>query len=155
MDTRKPTPYIHGGANEGQPAFSPDGKWVAYMSDESGRPEIYVQPYPANGDKWTISTSGGVQPQWRGDGKELFFLTPSLQITAVDIHVKGDRFDAGVPRPLFTSRAVLLAGPASAYRSYAVTRDGQSFLIDEQAPDQMLRRDPLTVILNWTALLRR
>jgi hypothetical protein len=125
------------------------------MSDESGRPEIYVQPYPANGDKWTISTSGGFQPQWRGDGKELFFLTPSLPIAAVDIDVKGSRFDAGVPRRPFASRAVLLAGPLSPYRTYAVARDGRSFLVDELAPDQMLKRDPLTVVLNWTALLRR
>lgn len=155
MDTRRPVAYIHGAANEGHPAFSPDGKWVAYMSDESGRAEIYVQPYPANGDKWTISTSGGMQPQWRGDGKELFFLTPSLQIDAVDITVKGARFEAGVPRPLFTSRALLATGPQSPYRTYAVTRDGQSFLIDEPAPDQAQHHDPLTVILNWTALLRR
>ena len=155
MDTRKPVAYIQGAANEGHPAFSPDGKWVAYMSDESGRAEIYVQPYPANGDKWTISTSGGVQPQWRGDGKELFFLTPALQIAAADVSVKGDRFDAGPPRPLFTSRAQLLAGPMSPYRAYAVARDGQSFLVDESAPDSMQRRDPLAVVVNWTALLRR
>jgi eukaryotic-like serine/threonine-protein kinase len=155
MDTRKAVAYIHGAANEGHPAFSPDGKWVAYTSDESGRPEIYVQPYPANGDKWTISTAGGVQPQWRGDGKELFFLTPSLQIAAVDINVKADRFDAGVPRPLFTSRALLVAGVMSPYRSYAVTRDGQAFLIIEPASEQAQRHDPLMVILNWTALLRR
>jgi Tol biopolymer transport system component len=155
MDTRKPMAYIHGPANEGHPAFSPDGRWVAYMSDESGRAEIYVQPYPANGDKWTISTTGGVQPQWRGDGKELFFLTPVLQIAVVDINVTGERFEAGVPRPLFSSRALLTAGPLSPYRAYSVARDGQSFLVDEPAPEQMRRRDPLTVIVNWTALLRR
>jgi hypothetical protein len=125
------------------------------MSDESGRPEIYVQPYPANGDKWTISTSGGVQPYWRGDGKELFFLTPSLQIAAVDITVKGDHFEAGVPRPLFTTRALLLGGGAlSPYRSFAAAADGKSFLIDER-PQEPVQRDPLTVVLNWTALLRR
>jgi dipeptidyl aminopeptidase/acylaminoacyl peptidase len=155
MDTRTPVAYIHGAANEAHPMFSPDGKWVAYTSDESGRPEIYVQRYPANGDKWTISTSGGVQPQWRGDGRELFFLTPSLQLVAVDINANGDRLDAGVPRPLFTSRALLLGGALAPYRSYAVSHDGQSFLIDETAPEPMQRRDPLMVILNWTSLLRR
>ena len=155
MDTRKAVPYIHGAANEGQPAFSPDGRWVAYMSTESGRPDVYVQPYPANGEKWPISVSGGLQPRWRADGKELFYLTPSRQITAVDITVKEERLHAGVPRPLFTTRALLPTGPVAPNRSYAVARDGQSFLIDEQAPDEMLRRDPLTVIVNWTALLRR
>ena len=155
MDTRKAAPYIHGGTNEGEPAFSPDGRWVAYMSDESGRPEIYVQPFPANGDKWTISTAGGVQPQWRGDGRELYFLSPARQLTAVDIDATANRFSAGVPRPLFSTRALQLAGPVTPYPSYAVARDGQSFLIDEQAPDQMVKLDPLTVVLNWTALLRR
>jgi eukaryotic-like serine/threonine-protein kinase len=154
MDTRKAAPYIQGAANEGQPAFSPDGKWVAYTSEESGRTEIYVQPYPANGDKWTISTTGGAQPQWRGDGKELFFLTPSLLLQAVDVAVKDGRFDAGVPHTLFTTRALMIAGMAP-YRAYGVTADGKSFLINETPPESVQRRDPLTVIVNWTALLRR
>jgi dipeptidyl aminopeptidase/acylaminoacyl peptidase len=155
MDTRQPVPFIHGPANEGQPAFSPDGRWVAYVSDETGRLGVYVQPYPANGDKWTISTSGGLQPQWRADGKELFFLSATRQMQAVDVGVRGDRFEAGVPRSLFTTRAALVAGPMGPFRAYGVAADGQSFLIDEVPPDVGQRRDPLVVIVNWTSLLRR
>jgi dipeptidyl aminopeptidase/acylaminoacyl peptidase len=155
MDTRKPVPFIHGAANEGQPAFSPDGRWVAYMSDETGRPEVYVQPYPANGDKFTISTAGGIQPQWRADGKELFFLSATRQMQAVDIGVKGDRFEAGAPRTLFTTRAALVAGPLGPYRVFGVAADGQSFVVDELPPDAGQRHDPLVVIVNWTSLLRR
>jgi len=155
METRKPAPYIHGQANEVQPAFSPDGKWVAYVSDETGRAEIYVQPYPANGDKWTISTSGGVQPQWRSDGTELYFLTLSQQLQSVDVSVKDSRLDPGVPRLLFATRAVFPAGPLAPFRSYVVGPDGKSFLINEPASDSLQRHDPLTVIVNWTGLLRR
>ena len=155
MDTRKPVPFIHGPANEGQPAFSPDGRWVAYMSDETGRAEIYVQPYPANGDKWPISTSGGLQPQWRADGKELFFLSATRQMQAVDIGVRGDRFEPGVPRTLFLTRVALVAGLVGPYRAYGVAADGHSFLINELPADAGQRRDPLVVIVNWTSLLRR
>jgi Tol biopolymer transport system component len=155
IDSRKPVPFIHGPANEGQPAFSPDGRWVAYMSDETGRAEVYVQPYPANGDKWPISTSGGLQPQWRADGKELFFLSATRQMQAVDVGGRGDRFEAGAPRTLFTTRVALVAGLLGPYRAYSVAADGQSFLIDELPPDAVQRRDPLVVIVNWTSLLRR
>jgi dipeptidyl aminopeptidase/acylaminoacyl peptidase len=155
MDTRKPVPFIHGQANEGQPAFSPDGKWVAYMSDETGRAEVYVQPYPANGEKVPISSSGGLQPQWRADGKELFFLSAARQMQAVDVGVRGDRFEAGVPRTLFPTRVALVSGLLGPFRVYGVAADGQSFLIDELPPDAGQRHDPLMVIVNWTSLLRR
>src|SRR5262245_42418728 len=155
METRKPAPYIHGAANELHPAFSPDGRWVAYVSDESGRAEVYVQPYPADGDKWTISTSGGIQPQWRSDGKELFFLSPTQQLQSVEIAIKDGRLDPGVPRLLFQTRALFSGGPLAPFRSYVVASDGKSFLINEPVLDPGQRPDPLMVILNWTALLRR
>jgi len=114
---------------------------------------VYVQPYPANGDKWTISTSGGTQPQWRSDGKELYFLSPALQIEGVDIVQMGGRFDYGVPHPLFTTRIAPLYGPLAPYRAYAAAADGQSFIINEVLPEK--GPDPLIVIVNWTGLLHR
>ena len=73
---RKPVPYIRTEFSEAMGQFSPDDRWVVYTSDESGQNEIYVQPYPADGSKWQISTGGGLQPRWSADGKELFYLTP-------------------------------------------------------------------------------
>ena len=72
---RKPVPYLQTQFNEQMGQFSPDGRWVAYTSSESGRGEIYIQPYPADGGKWQVSTDGGRQSRWRADGKELYYLT--------------------------------------------------------------------------------
>jgi eukaryotic-like serine/threonine-protein kinase len=154
MDTRKSVPYLHGSANEILPMFSPDGKWVAYSSDESGRYEVYVQPYPATGDKWPISTAGGVQPRWRGDGKELFYLSLTLQMTAVDIAASGPQLNAGLPHVLFTTRASTFSGLSSSFRQFAAAPDGQSFLINEAAPAAESEHDPMRVIINWTSLRR-
>ncbi len=155
METRTVAPYIHGSANETQPTFSPDGKWVAYASDESGRFEVYVQPYPATGDKWPISTTGGAQPRWRRDGRELFYLSISQQLTAVDVSTAGGRFEAGVPHVLFSTRASAVSGLASSFRQFAVTANGQAFLINETASTATAPRDPLKVVTNWMSLLRR
>ena len=152
MDTRQPVPYIHGSANEIGPTFSPDGRWVAYASDESGRFEIYVQPYPATGDKIVVSTTGGVQPRWRGDGRELFFLSPSFGVMAVDVAVHGTTFEPAVPHALFVTHVALLT--AGQYRQYEVAADGQSFLVNE-TPASGRPHEPLSVVVNWTSLLRR
>lgn len=154
MDTHSTTPYIHGSANETQPT-SPNGKWVAYASDESGRFEVYVQPYPATGDKWTISTTGGAQPRWRRDGKELFYLSIAQQLTAVDVSTGGERFEAGVPHVLFSTRASVVSGISSTFRQFGVTANGQAFLINETTSTATAARDPLRVVTNWTSLLRR
>ncbi|MFZ0784942.1 MAG: protein kinase [Candidatus Acidiferrales bacterium] len=134
--------------------FSPDGHLVAYSSDESGRSEIYVRTFsPATaatsgntGGKWLISTAGGNEPRWRGDGKELYYIAPDGMLMSVDIS-ESPVFRAGVPKPLFQSP------PYSGYVSenhWDVTRDGQRFLFAEQNIQA-----PFTVVLNWPSLLKK
>jgi Tol biopolymer transport system component len=90
------------------PAFSPDGKWVAYNSDESGRNEIYVAPFPGPGGKRQISSAGGVHPRWRGDGKELFYLAANNRLMAAEVDSAAASFEVGAMRDLFEAR---LTGP--------------------------------------------
>jgi Tol biopolymer transport system component len=122
---RKPFPYLQTQFNEGDGAFSPDGRWVAYMSDESGRNEIYVQAFPLSGAKFQISTGGGAEPLWRGDGAELFYRSADGSLMEAPVK-PGATFEVGVPKSLFSA-------PRQAqgiYRyDYAVTDDGQRFLI--------------------------
>jgi serine/threonine protein kinase/Tol biopolymer transport system component len=152
---RKPVPFLRTEFQESDGKFSPDGRWIAYQSNESGRFEVYVQPFsgmaggaPSGaGSKWQISTAGGTEPGWRGDGRELFYLSPDLKLTAVEIKTAGDTFQAGVPRPLFQTRA---AGNAP---RYDVTSDGQRFFVVTSA--DVAASAPLTVVTNWQAGLKR
>ncbi|MBV8201001.1 MAG: PD40 domain-containing protein, partial [Acidobacteria bacterium] len=142
---RKPSPYLQTSFNETHARFSPDGRLVAYTSNESGRDEVFVQTFPAGGGKWQISTDGGDQAQWRADGKELLFLGLDRKLRAVT--VGGEHgFEPGVQRVLFETRTGLPAGLATrAY--YAVARDGQRFLVDTIVSEG--GRIPITVVLNW------
>jgi len=128
--------------------FSPDGRWISYFSSVSGRSEIYLQPFPGPGERLTVSPSGGVQAKWRGDGKELFYLTPEGTMMAVDVR-PGAPLDLGTPRPLFTTRL----RPNTALDQYVVTADGQRFIIMEPPADTPL--DALTIVTNWTTLLKK
>ena len=83
--------------------FSPDGRFLAYQSNESGRKEVYVQSFPDPGGKWQVSTAGGVDPRWRADGKEIYYRAPDQKLMAVEVQAGGD-FPAGVPQPLFLGR---------------------------------------------------
>jgi Tol biopolymer transport system component len=132
-----------------QARFSPDGRWVAFNNNQSGRHEIYVVPFPPTGDKWQISNGGGVQPMWRGDATELFYLTLDGMLMSVDIAGR-QTLVPGVSRPLFQTplRAVTWAT-----EQYAVSPDGQQFYI--VAPIPGLSPAALTVVLNWPALLRK
>ena len=116
--------YLGTAANERLAIFSPDGKWMAYASDESGQYEIYVQTIPAGGAKFQISTEGGNDPAWKRDGKELFYLDPDQKLMAVPVKIDGATFEPGTPQALFT------AGGAT---NFAVTRDGQRFLANVPA----------------------
>jgi serine/threonine protein kinase len=131
---------------QGQGQFSPDGRFVAYGSNESGRAEVYVQRFPTSTDKWQISTGGGIQPLWRGDGKELFYLTAERKLMSVDIKSE-PKFESSIPRELFQGRMKAGFG-----YSYAVTPDGQRFLIS--APVEAGASAPMTIVLNWTASLK-
>jgi Tol biopolymer transport system component len=123
---RKPIPYLRTPFNETNAAFSPDGRWIAYQSDESGQNQIYVQTIPASGAKYQISTAGGTQPTWRRDGKELFYVSADQRLMAVPIAL-GARVEPGTPEALFPVFQV------AALTGYAPSRDGQRFLVNVPA----------------------
>ena len=132
--------------------FSPDGKWVAYNSNETGKWEIYVTSFPDLHGKWQVSNNGGIQPRWRGDGKELFYLAPDGKLMATPVTTAGDHFDSGTPVPLFQASA-RQAIATSERVSYDVTQDGQRFLINTQMEN--LETKPLMVVLNRSAALEK
>ncbi|HJZ80376.1 MAG TPA: protein kinase, partial [Pyrinomonadaceae bacterium] len=150
---QKPTPFIQTEFNETQGRFSPDGRWVAYSSNESGQFQVYVQSFPISGGKWQVSTTGGAQPQWRRDGKELFYLAPDRKIMSVEVNGPGSTFVPGIPKPLFDVRVITLFPGAGGAIYYAATGDGQRFLVNTLAGDST--PVPFTVVLNWTAGLKR
>ena len=128
--------------------FSPDGKWVAYSSNESGRWEVYVTSFPEAHGKWQVSNAGGDQPKWRSDGKELFYLGPDSRMMAVPVKT-GANFDAGTPVGLFQANPRELVATSEQF-SYDVSKDGQKFLINTQLKTGMA---PMSVVLNWSAKL--
>ncbi|MDA2924795.1 protein kinase, partial [Acidobacteria bacterium AH-259-L09] len=127
--------------NEGNPRISPDGRWIAYESDESGTPgrEVYIQSFPEPGPKYRVSTRGGTQPVWSRDGKELFYIGAGSTLMSVPIKPSGSSLEVGSPTPLFETRL------APDHRSYDVSADGR-FLLNVIAADLIA---PITVILNW------
>jgi Tol biopolymer transport system component len=116
--------------------FSPDGRWVALVSNETGQAEVYVQPFPGPGPKSRISVGGGTAPRWRRDGSELFYLARENVLTAVSIVRSESRFESGPPRTLFTLATT---------STYEPSPDGQRFLVTAVVSDA----SPITVILNW------
>jgi hypothetical protein len=135
---KKPTPLLVTPFSESEGRLSPDGKWFAYRSDESGRKEVYVQPFPPTGAKWQVSVGGGETPRWRADGKELFYVAPDYMRKAVEIKA-APGFEAGVPKDLFKT--------PNSWGS-DVSPDGQRFLVNMPAGD--MPPSPITVVLNWT-----
>ena len=146
----KPIPFIKTtfGVNQGQ--FSPDGRWVAYASNESGKWEIAVAPFPGPGGNWKVSTAGGTEPRWRRDGKELYYIDPDGKLMAVDV-IAGATFEAGVAKPLFPIRRREPVSASDLF-SYDVSADGQRFLVSTDAGE--VTSAPLTAIVNWTAGLK-
>ena len=148
---RKASTFLGTAFNEAQARFSPNTRWVAYASDESGRFEVYVRPFPAASGQTQISIAGGTQPEWRRDGKELFYISADGKLTAVPVTTDGATFSAGTPRALFD---VEVPEPNPPFPTdYAVTADGQRFLVNTVV-DQPTR-PALTVILNWTSGLKK
>ena len=151
---RKSFPLVQTPFIETNGVFSPDGRWFAYQSGESGQTQVYVQPFPTTGSKFQISSSGGVNPIWRPDGKELFFLSPDSTMMVAAVDTAGE-FQHGVSEALFqvpTLASSLASSPASA-KHYAVTKDGRKFLVN--AIEQRSRIMPLTVIVNWLGAVQR
>ena len=158
---RKPRPFLTTPYNETQGQFSPVQtgalRWIAYVSDESGRPEVYVQPFSemesASAGKFPISSQGGSQPRWRRDGKEIYYIALDGKLMAVDVKMT-PQFEHSIPKPLFRARIFgsgTLAG--GAYFRYAAAPDGKRFLIDSVAEETV--QAPITVVLNWTAGLKK
>jgi eukaryotic-like serine/threonine-protein kinase len=145
---RKPVPFLITKFLTMEGQFSPNGRWVAYRSSESGTPEVYVQGFALDsaqsGGKWQVSVAGGELPKWRRDGKELFFHLGDTYF-AVDVKTDGAAFEAGIPKPLFdvpTARAISTAGS-----QFAVTKDGRRFLVLAEVAKPA--SEPLEVLLNW------
>ena len=136
---RKAYPVLTQKYDEFKPGFSPDGRWIVYASDETGRAEVYVQAFPPSGVKWQVSVNGGIFPIWSRDGKEIVFVTPDRKVMAVDVNV-GASFAASVPRPLFQ-------GARST--QFAMSADSQRFLIPQAA--RTVDRAPLQAVLNWAS----
>lgn len=139
---RKPFPFLSTPFNEQQGAFSPDGKWVAYQSNESGRNEIYVRPFPGPGGQWQVSTGGGTSPRWRADGKELYYLALDSRMMAAAANTTGGRFVPGTPEVLFQAHPY----GVSVRQQYDVARDGR-FLINTELLDAPA--EPIHLLFNW------
>jgi Tol biopolymer transport system component/tRNA A-37 threonylcarbamoyl transferase component Bud32 len=151
---RQPVPVARSAFDEGQGRFSPDGRAIAYVSNETGRQEVYVQPFPSLSSKWKLSTEGGIYPRWHPNGRELFYLAPDMRLMAVPVDLKAlpGSINPGVPRPLFmtrlaTSGSYVFSAGIFAKAQYAVARDGRFLMIvaeDVTAP-------PITLVVNWAA----
>ncbi|MBI1954924.1 MAG: PD40 domain-containing protein [Acidobacteria bacterium] len=151
---RKPSIYFQSNFIETQAQISPDGRWLAYLSNESGRDEVYIQRFPTAGAKRQVSTNGGVQPRWRRDGKELFYM--ALDTKLMTVAVRGEEaLEFGAPAPLFTMTTLGGASRNPMFRQqYDVTPDGQRFLLN--VPTNRGSASPtITVVTNWLAGLKK
>jgi serine/threonine-protein kinase len=146
---RGPQPFLRTPFNEESPMFSPDGRWLAYSSDEAGRKEVYVQPYPGPGGKVQISTDGGIEPLWNPNGRELFYRSGD-RMMAVEIATE-PAFSAGRPRVLFEGQ--YLISPAGT-PNYDISSDGQRFLLVKPL-EQQVQPTQINVVLNWGEELKR
>jgi len=152
---RKPFPFLQTQFNEMNGRFSPDGRWMAYTSDESGKSEVYVRTFgrrAATGGKWQISVQGGNNPIWRRDGKELFYIGDNRKLIVVEVKA-GERkgrpfFEPSVPTALFDTGTRF-----DAALPYAVAADGQQILVITQTAEERPRA--ITVVFNWATGLKR
>jgi dipeptidyl aminopeptidase/acylaminoacyl peptidase len=147
---RRPVPFLQTAFNKTQAQVSPDGRWIAYTSYESGGDEVYVESFPVAGSRRQVSVAGGVQPRWRPDGRELFYLASDQRLMAVPIRPRAS-LDLGAPVVLFKTR-LFPHGSQSLFLPtlYDVAADGQRFVSYGQPEDAP---PPITVVLDWTAAL--
>jgi Tol biopolymer transport system component len=138
-----PVPFIPAPFRQEYARFSPDSRWVSYQSNESGREEIYVVPFPGPGDRVQVSTNGGRFARWRGDGKEMFYFAPDHRLMSVQLDTRTATLTPGAPVPLFETEPVYRDWP------YDVSSDGQRFIINTRT--KTTTATPLTVVVNWTA----
>jgi Tol biopolymer transport system component/tRNA A-37 threonylcarbamoyl transferase component Bud32 len=149
LETGELEPWLASPDDEQRAVFSPDGRWVAYESDETGRNEIYVTAYAGTGGKWQLSSGGGEMPQWRADGRELFYTTPDDAMMAVPVETD-EAFRPGTPVKLFDTPGVLQFGAAS---TWDVSSDGQRFIFLAPVDDRVGEYATVTLVQGWPALL--
>ena len=145
---RQPRPLLTSPVDEWLGQLSPDGKWMAYTSNESGRYEVYVQSFPPSGAKWQVSLHGGLHPRWRPDGKELFYVGTNQKLTAVAVDLTS-QFSQGATQELFD---LSIQNIFTVRAPYVVSRDGQRFLLADTRTDAI---PPVHVVLHWASRLRR
>jgi Tol biopolymer transport system component len=145
-----PFAFLRSEFNEFLGQLSPDNRWMAYTSDESGRREVYVRPFPSGQGQWNISVNGGEQPRWRADGRELFFVAADGKMMAVAVKSAGTAFEPGTPHALF--EANLAAPPGAPLLEYDVATDGQRFLVNAAGTPSPTT---LSLLTNWDAGLRK
>lgn len=153
VQERKPFAVAQTYADEREGQFSPDGKWIALVSNDSGGPDVYVQPFPGPGSRKSITSNGGGQPRWRRDGRELFYVSPAGELMAVtiDVDAKSGDLHASAPQPLFTAN-VGAAVQRNNRQQYVVSTDGQRFLVNAIVEETAT---PISVILNWRGRAER
>lgn len=152
LNDRKSIPVITTTADQSSGEFSPDGRWLMYESNESGRFEVYIQDFPELGGKWQISNAGGRQPRWRRDGTEVYYVASDGRLMAVPITTRVDArtLDFGAPIPLFVPRLASRANVVPGRPQYAVGPDGRS-LLNTVVEDTAAA--PITVVVNWMQTL--
>jgi Tol biopolymer transport system component len=143
---KKPFVFLQTPFNESAPRFSQDGKFVVYISQDQGRAEIFVQPFPASSNRWQISNNGGRAPAWRGDGKEIFFVSEDNKLESVDV-TTGNGFEVGLPKPLFDLTP--LGAVSFGNVNFVPSLDGQKFLITHQR--EAVASLQYVVVQNWVA----
>jgi len=147
---RKPFPYLQTPFNETDAVFSPDSHWrLAYVSDESGKAEVYLSSFPGGGGKWQVSRGGGGQPEWNRDGSALYYVGPGGKMMEASIKTKSTTAAVGAPRELFEQP---MAAASVGGRNYYVSGDGKRFLLVE-APPRVI--SPFTLVTNWPAELKK
>jgi eukaryotic-like serine/threonine-protein kinase len=152
LSDRKAEPFLRTSFDEGGAKFSPDGRWLAYVSNESGRPEIYVQPYPGPGGKSQVSIDGGTEPLWSRNGRELFYRSGN-RMMAVETTMQPS-FSAGKPRMLFEGPYFTTGFPNMTV-SYDVSADGQRFLVVKATDAASRSAAQINIVLNWLEELKR
>jgi Tol biopolymer transport system component len=142
------SPLLKTNSSEAEAKFSPDGHWLSYTSEETGRTEIYVVPYPALNGKWQVSIAGGSQARWRKDGKELAFVTPDGTLMSAAVSTAGNTFRVETPKPLFATK---IMDATRNYWQYDMTGDAQKFLVNTRIEQG---QEPITLYANWPAELK-
>jgi dipeptidyl aminopeptidase/acylaminoacyl peptidase len=147
----EPTRFLPGQGTESNAQISPDGKWVAYASDDSGNWEIYVTSFPAAAGKWQVSRGGGTEPRWRADGRQIFYIGPNGMLTAVTANAES-AFVTGTPTPLFQVRGRAPISNTDVF-TYDVAKDGKRFLVNRYVKPEHV--PPLTILLQTAGAATR